>query len=77
MNDVAVMALTADDNKTILVVVRLSTPAECYANKDGKHAGRVVAGQLIQTQKDEPLTNNERSKIVRVFYALRGALGVL
>ncbi len=78
--DVAVMTLTADDKKTIMVVVCLSpapTPAECYANKDGKHAGWVKVGQFIQTEKDEPLTDNERGKVVRAFYALRGALGTL
>ena len=67
------MSLTAEDGKTILVVV-CRQPSQAYCSKDQKHIGFLREGKVVP-EKDAPtITEKDHHMIMRVFQALTVAL---
>jgi hypothetical protein len=70
---VAVMGLDGDNGEHIMVVVCLDPP-EAYTNKNGKHAGFIVAAKVVPEKDTPKLSEREHTAIIRAHFALKVAL---
>lgn len=69
---VAVLALEADDGKTIMVVV--CSGGEAYANKDCKHLGHIKGDLLVPVKGAPEITGREQALILRAHAILQEAV---
>lgn len=67
------MGLTGDNDEHIMVVVCLDPP-EAYTNKNGKHAGFIVAAKVVPEKDTAALSEREHTAIIRAHFALKVAL---
>lgn len=67
------MSITAEDGKTILVVVKRN-PSEAYCNKEQKHIGFLREGKVVPEKDSPAITEKDHAMILRAYQALTVAL---